>query len=382
MEGVLFKAMWVSATYICPVRGLADLDPPDSMYLGKTARIARSLGVDRLVIPVLEESLLRSERQKVRFLDGLVRGLNQAEDAGMGIRLMAPAQRILGVDWVAPYLVRGALDPRAAPVFVDGALRTLRPFTWWADPSTVRKRLESFRELVAALSGHPALTGWVIMDRGLEWPTPLFQTADLILRSYCAEIRSRDETGEICLSIGVSALRHPQVVRLLVPQVDALYMRNVENRLDEWKRHDNSGEEIVLAAYLCSMANWLFGKEVSPEIGWSLMMNRGLREEALTSVSVLGQQEVPGVTWLNLIDPEMGLRSRPPWGLHPGLRKSGLLNRGGEPKEGVEAMIREIRSGPHTGRAAEFIDIDQEDYLADPETHFRRLWDHFREATG
>jgi hypothetical protein len=382
LGGVLFRTMWVSATYICPVRGLADLDPPDPTHLGKTARIARSLGVDRLVIPVLEESLLRSERMKVRFLDGLIQGLNQAEDAGMAIWLLAPAQRMLGVDWVAPYLVSGSSDPRAAPVFVDGALRTLNPFTWWADPSIVRKRLESFRELVAALSGHAALTGWVIMDRGLEWPTPAFQTADLILRSYCAEIRSRDETGEICLSIGVSALRHPQLVHLLVPQVDALYIRNVENRLDGWKRHDDSGEEIVLAAYLCSMANWLFGKEVSPEIGWSLMMNGGLREETLSSVSVLGQQEVPGVTWLNLIDPEMSLCSLPPWGLYPGLQKSGLLDQGGEPKEGVEAMIREIRSMPQTGRSIEFIDIDQEDYSADPETHFRRLWDHFREAAG
>jgi hypothetical protein len=374
--------MWISATYICPVRGLADLAPPDPVVLGRIARIARSLGLDRLVIPVLEESLLRADRHKVRFLDGLIQGLDQAEDAGVSIWLMAAAQRILGVDWVAPYLVRGSLDPRAVPVFVDGAMRSLRPFTWWADPSIVRKRLECFQELATALSGHAALTGWVIMDRALEWPRPEFQTADLILKSYCAEIRERDEAGEICLSLGVSGLLDPQMVQMLARQVDVLYMRGVEDGIDRWKRRYDLTEEVSLAAYLCSMAHWLFGKQVSLEIGWAMMTTMGLREEMLASVSVLGQQEASGVTWLNLIDPESRLLSQPPWNLRPGLEKTGLLDQGGDPKEGAETLIREIRSSPQKTNPTEFIDIDQKEYLSDPETHLRRLWDHFREATG
>jgi len=374
--------MWVSATYICPVRGLADLDPPDPVVLGRNARIARGLGLDRLMIPVLEESLLRAGRHRVRFLDGLIRGLNRAEDAGMSIQLMASAQRILGVDWVAPYLVRGSLDSRTAPVFVDGALRTLRPFPWWTDPSIIGKRLESFRGLAAALSGHPALTGWVIMDRILEWPRPDPQFADLLVKSYCSEIRAQDEAIEICLSLGVSGLLHPQMIQMLARQVDTLYLRGVENGLDGWKRRCDPGEEICLAAYLCSMGHWLFGRQVSPEIGWAMMTDRGLGEETFASVSVLARQESPGVTWLNLIDPEKSLLSRPPWNLRPGLGETGLLDRGGDPKEGVETLIREIRSGAQKGVKPDFIDIEEDEYLADPETHLRRLWGHFQEATG
>jgi hypothetical protein len=338
--------------------------------------------LDRLVIPVLEESLLRAERHKVRFLDGVIRCLDQAEDAGVSIWLMAAAQRILGLDWVPPYLVRGSPDPRTAPVFVDGAMRTLRPFTWWADPSIVRKRLECFQELTAALSGHPALSGWVIMDRVLEWPRPGFQTADLILKSYCAEIRGRDETGKIWLSLGVSGLLDPQMIQMLAPQVDGLYMRGIENSLKGFKGCRDLAEEIFLSAYLYSMAQWLFEKQVSLEIGWAMMTTMGVREEMLASVSVLGQQEASGITWLNLIDPEKRLLSQPPWNLQPGPEKTGLLDQGGDPKEGVETLIREIRSDPQRSRVTEFIDIDQKAYLEDPETHLRRLWDHFREATG
>jgi hypothetical protein len=66
----------------------------------------------------------------------------------------------------------------------------------------------------------------------------------------------------------------------------------------------------------------------------------------------------------------------------PGLEKTGLLDQGGDPKKGVEALIRLIRSEAQRRGITEFIDIDQKEYLENPDTHLRRLWDHFREATG
>lgn len=365
------------------MRGLADLAAPDPAYLGRTARIARGLGLDRLTIAVLEESLIRAGRHQVRFLDELVRGLDQAEDAGMGIWLMAPAQRILGVDWVAPYLVSGSMDSRAVEVFVDGAMRPLRPFPWWKDPSIIGKRVQCFRELAAAVSGHPALGGWIVMDRVLEWSQPDPDVADWLLKSYCAEIRGRDQAREICLSLDLSGLVRPQMVQGLTRQVDALHMRGVENRLDAWTRRGSLANELSLACYLGSMARWLFGRPVSLEVGWGMMMDRGIEEEALQSVSALAQQEAAGITWVNLIDPENRLRSRPPWNLRPGPGETGLLDPGGDPKEGVEALIQEIHSMPvGSGGNMDFIDIDRTEYLADPKTHLRRLWDHFQEATG
>ncbi len=372
--------MLISATYICPARGLAGLEPPEPVLLGRNAGIAGSLGLDRLLIPVLEESLLRSDRHTVRFLDEFIRGLDQVADRGMTVRLMATAQRILGMDWVAPYLVRGSLDSRAAPVFVDGKIRSLRPFTWWADPSIVRRRLGCFRDLVAAVSGHPALSGWVIMDRALEWPRPGFQIADLVLKSYCAEIRDRDETGDISLSLGVSELLDPEMVQLLAGQVDSLHMRGVEGGLDGWGRCRDLTEEISLTAYLYSMVQWLFQKQATMEIGWSMMTNRELREDILASIVILARQGVSNVKWLNLIDPDNRLLSQPPWNQRPGLEKTGMLDQAGDPKEGMDTLIREIRSGTEKNSVTDFIDIDQEAYLAGPHTHLRRLWDHFRES--
>jgi hypothetical protein len=373
--------MWVASTYICPARGLADLDPPDPVVLGRSAAIAGDLGLDRLIIPVLEESLLRPDRQKVRFLDGLIRCLDRAGDAGLSIWVMAPAQRILGMDWVAPYLVRGSLDPRAAPVFVDGAMRHLRPFRWWADPSIVRKRLACFQEIATAISGHPSLCGWVVMDRALEWSRPGIQAADLLVKSYCAEIRERQNDAMIWLSLGHSGLLTPELTQALIPKVDGLFLRGVEHELDGWRRRYDLAEEMTLTAYLCAMTRWLFKKEVSVEIGWADIAETDL-EEAVARASILTQQEAAGATWLHLIDPAGCLLSRPPWNQRPGLGKTGALDQGGEPKGYMEPLIRELRARPAKGANTDVIDMDQEEYLADPETHLRRLWGHFREATG
>lgn len=161
--------MLISATYICPVRGLAGLEPPEPARLGQAAKVAKGLGLERLMVPVLEESLMGTSRNKVGFLDALIQALDKVAEAGLTTYLIAPVQRVLGLDWVPPHLVRTVRDPEAEPVFVAGNVRNLRPLDWWEDPSLIQKRIRTFRELVAAVSGHSSLTGWVILDRALEW---------------------------------------------------------------------------------------------------------------------------------------------------------------------------------------------------------------------
>ena len=115
--------MDISATYICPVRGLAGLEPPDPERLGQAAKVARALGLTRINLPVLEEALLKPTKEKVRYLDGLVRALDQAAEAKMRIALIAPAQRLLGLEWMAPFLVRPVKATRAPKVFLKVKLK-------------------------------------------------------------------------------------------------------------------------------------------------------------------------------------------------------------------------------------------------------------------
>jgi hypothetical protein len=105
--------MIVSATYICPVRGLAGLEPPDPARLTQAAKVANNPGVERLLLPVLEEALSGGARAKIRYLEGLISALDQVADAGMTAWFIAPAQQILGLAFVPQHLVKGDHDLKA-----------------------------------------------------------------------------------------------------------------------------------------------------------------------------------------------------------------------------------------------------------------------------
>jgi hypothetical protein len=214
--------MLISSTYICPVRGLASLEPPEPIRLGAAAKAAKGLGIQRLMLPVLEEALVGPDRALVRYLNGLIRALDHVDEAGLPVWLIAPAQRVLGLHWMPPYLVGARQDREGDPVFVDGRLRYLRSFDWWKDASIIQKRIRAFRELVDAASGHPALTGWLILDRFLEWPRPELNQADVVLRAFLAEIRERDEIGTISLGLGWPELFDPKTAQALACQVDGV----------------------------------------------------------------------------------------------------------------------------------------------------------------
>ena len=371
--------MLISAKYICPVRGLATLEAPEPMRLGQAARVAENLGVKRLLIPVLEESLAGAAKATVTYLDGLLQALDRLEDAGLTAWLIAPARRVLGLDWVPPYLVMGGRDPKAGLVFLMGRLRNVWPYNWWEDVSIVQKRIKIFRELVAAVSGHPALTGWVIMDRSLEWVRPEPQVADLVLKSYTAEIREKNESGTIYLGLGWSELLDPEMARYLANQVDGLLMSGLGKM--PFKLNGSAGlvRELLTAAYLGILTQWVFGLPTEVEVGWGMTQRTGDPEEIVDTFGRSARQGFTGINWLNLIDPAPNLYSYPPWILRTNLKRTGLLDQRAEPKEDVEDWLNEVHSIKPDEVIHDFIDVSVEEYFEAPQTHFHRLWDHFLE---
>lgn len=372
--------MLTSATYICPARGLASLEPPEPVRLGQAVRVAKNLGLERLLLPVLEESLLRTSRARVSYLEGLIKSLDQVAETKFTAWLIAPAHRVLGMDWVPPYVAQAARASKADPVFLEGRIRNVWAYNWWDDLSVLHKRLKIFRELVAAVSGHPALTGWIIMDRALEWSRPDPEVADLVLKSYMAEIRERDESGSIYIGLGLSELLAPEMAQTLAQQVDGIRMSGLESPPPGLDRPAGPAGELLMASYLATVSQWLFRRSIEVEIGWAFLDQAVNHDMILEAGKRLAEQGLAGVTWLSLIDPEPRLYTEPPWGLWAGLEQVGLLNHGLEPKEWAEALLKEMHTTDTRCEDNDFIDLSPKEYLADPQTHFFRLWEHFRES--
>lgn len=366
--------MDISATYICPVRGLAGLEPPDPERLGQAAKVARDLGLTRINLPVLEEALLKPVKEKVRYLDGLVRALDQAAEAKMRIALIAPAQRLLGLEWVAPFLVRPVKATRAPKVFVEKKVRTLLPFDWWQDPTLIQKRIALFRELVAAVSGHPAVTAWFIFDRFLEWSKPETQQADWLLKALLAELRDRAPQEHIILNLDWSTLLDPGPAKTLADQVNGISLTG----LDSWPEHlEPSAHELLRASFLGSLGRWIFQASLEVEAGWTLLAQSYEPEALIKAGSTLALQDISGINWLSLADPSTKLHPEPPWNLNPALANLGLLDQALEPKTELGSWFKEWSSQKARQNLFDFIDISLKEYLSDPQIHFNRLWGHF-----
>jgi hypothetical protein len=373
------KSMEMAATYICPVRGLAGLAPPDPDTLWRAASVGRDLGLQRIFLPILEESLMGERRQKLGFMDGVIAALDRLDDAHLPARLILPAQRIMGFDWVPPYLVRPDVGPGAREVFTAGKSRTLSPYDWWGDGSIVEKRIKVFRELLGAVAGHPGIGGWLIMDRFLDWLKPASDVADLVMKSYLAEIRERDELGDVCMGLSWQALLDQEgLVIRLAAQVDCIRIAGLE-RPPAWVK-DPMGlsVELKVMAYLGGLCQWLLERPVLVELGWGLLASADDPEDIVEAGRYISGQGLAGVSWLNLADPRPMLRTDPPWALKPGVEQAGLLDWGQEPKDRTQGWIEQIFKEEAGRGTLEFIDVSREEYLEDPKIHLTRLWDYFR----
>ncbi len=217
------------------------------------------------------------------------------------------------------------------------------------------------------------------MDRALEWARPELEVADLVLKSYIAEIRERDESGTIHMGLGWSELLDPEMGQALAAQVDGVRMSGLESRLPGLESPDSLAGELMMVSYLGTLAQWLFERPIEVEVGWGALQRAGDMEEIVEATRRLAAQGTAGVNCLSLMDPEPRLHKLPPWVLKSGLDRIGLLDLYVEPKEHVETWLMEIRSSETSKKPKDFIDLGTEEYVSDPLTHLPRLWDHFRE---
>jgi hypothetical protein len=374
------QSLKVSAIYVCPLKGLVDLRPPVPKRLGQAAAVAKSLGVERLYLPVLEESLFLPAREKIAFLDGLLQALDQLENSRMDAWLILPAQKILGLTWIIPDLAKSLMEPDAEPVFVAGQVRKLRPFGWWADPSIIQKRLRAFREALSAVAGHPGLKGLFILDRGLEWPRPTAEAALFVIKALKEEVGEREREGcRVGMGFGWRDLLEPALAERVSKEVERLRIGGIDTPPRGMDAPGNLAEEILLAAFMGTMASWLFRRATEVEVGWNVSREGG---DALTEACErFRRQGMEGMAWLSLVDPEPPARQAPPWVLRPDLSKVGLLDHHLDPKPWAEECVKRIRGSEPSEKAFDFIDISKEEYLREPGIHVLRLWEHFK-GTG
>jgi hypothetical protein len=241
-------------------------------------------------------------------------------------------------------------------------------------------RIRTFRELVAALADHPALSAWTLFDGVLENAPPDPPAAVYYLQALIAEIRDRAETMAIWLNPGPGLFLEIEKTQALAALTDGLRLAGLDEMNGLGAAPENPADEILGAAFLGAMAHWLMEKPIQVEAGGRLTEKPRDAEALGLAGTVLGRMGLAGWSWPCLTDPEPG--SNRLWPYRPGdfFQAPGLLNEAGEPKPSRTKAFAEAANGASSANWLGFIDLSPDEFRWDPGVHLARLWDHFRET--
>jgi hypothetical protein len=195
-----------------------------------------------------------------------------------------------------------------------------------------------------------------------------------------AEIRERDEKGTVSLGVGWQELLAPELLRALAKQVDGLRIGGLDEPPLKLDRASGLAGDLVLAAYMGLLFQWHFEKPAEVEIGWGMKEKAEDPEAIEAACKLFAGQGVFGASWVTLVDPSHDIRNEPPWSLHPGLERAGLLDSNLELKEYAASALHMLIKGQPKENHDEFIDVRPEEYMAGPDMHLHRLWNRFRES--
>ena len=369
--------MELAAAYLCPIRGLIGGQPPDPGHLARTAKALADLGLTRFILPIPEEPLAQSGRKLTGYLDGLIQALDGAAEAGVSVWPAPLAWRIGPLSLTVPDLVKPTRSAAAPPAFFAGKLRRCQPLDWWSDARLIQTRLGRLKELVAALTGHPALIGWLILDREADRVRPTVEQFTFVFKAVEAEIRERDEKSDLVLGVAANQLLRPAALDPIIGAIDRLRLAGLDTPprgIDYTRPADGLGA----AAYFARLANWLWEIDVEVEPPTPGDPGKGLEDDLVRGAGLLAQSGAGGMCWPSPAEPEPGRRDEPPWGLAPEMVEAALLNNRLEPKDWAIKLYDTIGSSEPDPRAREFIDLDRDEFKDRPGLHLARLWDHFR----
>jgi endo-1,4-beta-mannosidase len=356
------------------------------------------LGCSCLRIFLLWEDFQPRPRQcSVPVLDHLVKLMELAGDRGLKVMPALFTGYAAGLAWLPPWMLLASTAGGAQEVFSLGKVRSLKPKNPYEDTEVIEAQLYFLRELLNALSGHPALLAWDLGNEPCRWVEPPDETAASVWFQAVTETL-RERTGSVAITLGFGAqdLEANPRLSLLLPSryLDYVSLHVYPYRLPWADGPTDPGP----LPFLASIARWLakkpvllqeFGAPTAPvlgqvEMGKQLPNDLMLVDEedaarfAEKALNLAHRCRTAGAFWGAFGDYHPTVWTRPPLDRNVPERFSGLVRHDGSPKALADPFKSAAASGD-SEVSTDWLDITEEEYLQDPETKLRRLYLRFRE---
>lgn len=339
----------------------------------------------------------RAAKVSIPCLDHLVDVAEAADRRSLFVLPTFFTGHMCGLNWLPPWTLWARERHLRTRVFSQRKVRSNLPKNFFEDPGMIEAQVLLLREVAGALQGHPAVWAWDLGNSPSNVVTPSNrQAADLWLRVTTEELRSRDESIPITLSMGKENLGEDAALR---PQEAARHLDFLSMQSPPVASGNSSDPlDPRFPPFLGSLTHWLGGKDILfAGFGIPTKPAQGSygkhaeaehlvsEEEAARFVeSVLKRLREAGMIGSMLSffsDFEPVLWEMPPLDEDLLSRHLGIFRSDRSPKE-VQPVLVEHGSHlrhPPPGEPPSWIDISREEYEQAPEMHLQRLYGNYRD---
>jgi endo-1,4-beta-mannosidase len=359
----------------------------------------RAAGFDSLRIFLLWEDFQpHPDRVSTTSLKNLKQVADIAHDEGLDLTVTLFTGHMSGVNWIPEWALQPD-QPATAQRFrivSDSRVINAAPRNWYSDQIVIDAQSLLAREVVGALSGHPAVWAWDLGNENSNCVVPSSRDAGIKwLNRIAGEIRTSDPSSVVTIGLHMEDLEED---RKLGPAeaatvCDFLSMHGYPIYCD-WA---DSAKDAMLLPFLGLITYWLGGRDVlfqefgAPTIPANadelagtgsmptLLSEPDAAEYVKEAIELLNRFGMTGAMLWCYGDYASELWSVPPFDQAVHERYFGLWRRDGSRKPSVN-VIENFRAGEVRGIEERFdwIDIKPEEFYKAPKENLRRLYKRFR----
>jgi len=373
----------------------------DERAIAEDISVISDLGLSCVGISLLWEDFQpRPQNVPPLMLNRLVRLLEMAADKNLDVIPTLFTGHAGGLNWLPPWMLRASTGKRHLQVFSQNKVRSNEPRNPYSDPEVMEAQIFFLRELLGAVSGHPALVAWNLGNEPFLWAVPPDEfSVRLWLQAMTETFREMDEDVPLTLGLGVEDLAKNWglTLRLVAQSLDYV---GIQVNLHHISWSEGPFDKAVLP-FVASITEWLakrpislldFGLPTIPTVqdswsrmirdqgGVSLFNEDDVAEFVGEELAQLRRFRMLGVFWESFGDYHPSIWNWPPLDRNMPERFFGLLRHDGTPKPAA-AVFKPRPTETEEGRqeSVEWIDVVEEEYYRDPRHHLSRLYRRFRE---
>ena len=334
------------------------------------------------------------------MLDRLVKLLEMADDKSLGVIPTLFAGHEAGIIWLPPWMLTASKAGARFQVFSQNKVRGNKPRNPYSDPEVMEKQIFFLRELLVAVSGHPALLAWNLGNEPYRWAVPPDEfSMRLWLQAMTETLKEKDDKVLVSLGLSVEDLLEGRELRTgqVAEHLDYLGIRVNLQRIS-WSRNPLDAAVLPFAA---SITKWLAklpvmvndlglptipsvqdssSRIIRSEAGLPLLSEDDVAEFADEALVYLRRLRMSGGFWKAYGDYHPSIWNWPPLDKNIPERFFGLLRYDGTRKPATTAFKPDHNELAEAELSSDWLDMSMEDFDKNPESSLPRLYGRFRES--